>query len=66
MLKTTISAKNFSALVDMAKDAQISISGGDDKTVKRSPPSKKSNKAIKYFTFLHFNARSVSIKDKSS
>ena len=46
-------AKNLSALVDMAEDAEVGEGdSGDDKMVKRSSFSKKPNILIRYFTFL--------------
>ena len=47
---TTRSAKNLSALVDMAEDAEVGESdGGDDETVKQSP-SNKPNVSTGYLT----------------
>ena len=61
MSSTTRSAKNLSVLVDMAEDAEVGEGdGGDDKTVKRSPLSKKSNGPMRYLTFLRSDADSAS------
>ena len=58
MLKTTKSDKNLSTSGDMAKDAEVSVGGGDDETVKKSPP-KKSNGLTGYFTSLRSNVDSA-------
>ena len=51
---TTRLAKNLSASVDMAEDAEIGKSDdGNDKTVKRLPFFKKLNILIGYLTFLY-------------
>ena len=54
--KTTFTnklGKNLSALVDIAEDSEVDESNiGDDKTVKRSPLSKKPNVPIGYPTSL--------------
>ena len=50
----TRSAKNLSASIKMVEDVEVGDGdGGDDKTVGRSPLSKKSNVPIENFTFLH-------------
>ena len=55
----TRSAKNSSASVDMAEDAEVDeCDGGDDETVKRSP-SKKLNVPIGYLTSLRSDADSA-------
>ena len=48
----TRSAKNLSASVDMAENAEVAGNGngGDDKTVKRSLFSKKPNIPIEYLS----------------
>ena len=57
---TTRSAKNLSALMDMAKDVEVGEGdGGDDKTVKRSPFFKKSSGPMGYLTSLRSNANSA-------
>ena len=55
---TTRSAKNLSALVDMAEHTKVGKdNGSDDKTVKRSPFSKKPNVSIRYFISLCFRKK---------
>ena len=50
---TTISVENLLSSIDMAEDVQVS-EGNDsnDKTVEKSPFSKKPHVLIEYFTFL--------------
>ena len=57
---TIRSARNLPS--DMAKDAKVgsNSNGGDDKTIERSPLSKKSSRPIGYLTFLRFDADSTS------
>ena len=57
----TRSPKNL--LSDMAEDAEIvsNDDSDDDKTVKRSPLSKKPNKSTRYLTSLHSKKRQVSL-----
>ena len=56
---TSRSAENLP--LDMAEDAKVGGNGdsGDDKTVKRSPFSKKSSGRMGYFTSLRSNAYSA-------
>ena len=64
---TTRSAKNLSASVDMAEDAEVGEGdGGDDETVKRSPLSKKLNGPIGYLTSLCSDADSAPFRKKIS
>ena len=58
MLRTTKSAENSSASVDMAEDAKVNVGGGDDETVEK-PPSKKSSGLTRYLTSLRSNADSA-------
>ena len=54
----TKSAKNLSVLVDMAEDAKVDKGdGGNDKTIKRSPLSKKLNILIGCLIFLYFRKK---------
>ena len=58
---TIRSAKNSSASVDMAEDAEVGDNNSDDdKTVKKSP-SKKLSGFMEYFTSLHARKRWVSL-----
>ena len=51
---TTKSAKNLSPSVDMAKNTKfVEDNGGDNKTIKRLPFSKKLNLPTGYLTTLH-------------
>lgn len=65
---TTRSAENLSASVDMAEDTEVGGGGdgGDDETVKRLPPSKKSNVPTGYLTSLRSNASSVPFEKNES
>ena len=57
---TTRSAKNLSAVVDMAEDTKVGKDdGGDNKMVERSPFSRKSSGLIGYLISLHSNANSA-------
>ena len=57
---TTKSAKNLSALIDMAEDAQVGKDdSSDNETVKRLPLSKKPNVSTEYLIFLYFGKRWV-------
>ena len=54
----TGSAKNLSASMDMAVDAEVDGGeSGDDETVERAPFFKKLNVSIRYFTSLHSKKR---------
>ena len=55
---TTRSAKNLLVSVDMAEGAEVGEGdGGDGKTVKRLPFSKKLSGPIRNHTFLRFGKR---------
>ena len=57
---TTRSAENSLASVDMAENAKVGEGdGGDDKTVERSPFSKKLSGPIGYLTSLRSDADSA-------
>ena len=60
----TRSAEN--SLLDMAEDAEFggNSDGGDDKTIKRSPLSKKSNGLMGYLTSLRSDADSAPFAKK--
>ena len=51
---TIKSAENLTESVNMAEDAEVGESnGGDDKTIEKSPLSKKPNGPMGYFISLH-------------
>ena len=64
MSSITKLAKNLSASVNMAENAEVNKSDcSDDKTVERSP-SKNSSRSMGYFISLYSNADSTSFKKR--